>query len=720
MKKGLLSILAGALLVVGCQNYDDQFDSLEQQINALAAQASAITQVQSDLSALATQVSGLAGQLSAADLASVTSQVDAIKTQIDGLASVGEEVDNLNEEVDEILEALGELLQANAVINQNLKITNEAELDYVESLIGTEADDPTVIINGTFEVRNADLSTAALAARVNAVVAKVRTVIGQTTITASATIDASTLGFIDGAANISDGVDISGLATVSGALSLGHYGNVDLSQLVSVGSLTLSESVSITSLNIGNLSGTLNTKNYPNALTISLGDIELTGTVTATLATSFTWGYDSDIASALTLTVSDVAKVFANSVPSISAVVTLTNNAKGSEGHFGALKTIATGGSLVNNAKTIAMGEITTVSGTLTVNGPASVDFPELATQGGFISASNAATFLAPKLIDNASITTSSTAAITLKSVSSTVNLTASATMERLTTTGQAKSLDLGLLPKLKSATITGAGTKSTAYTISVNASSTVLNTLTVDGVINTLSIDTAPGLKTLTTAGEITDFVVTNSATMTTIDFGHTFISGDTAATVTVSNVAELKSLDMSSLTKVKTVNIQDNGKLASLVAPSSTVLAEPIAPISVTLARNALTGEYTQAIEGAETTPYSQAVIASDDLNSFKTFIIAYTAQSDRSSSTSVSATSGVVSITYSMDIDVVTIDATATATATLQAALVSNTAAQKGLDKADNTADDATDANGAGDAVATRGVSTKNELDLVTAEE
>ena len=157
MKKGLLSILAGALLVVGCQNYDDQFDSLEQQINALAAQASAITQVQSDLSALATQVSGLAGQLSAADLASVTSQVDAIKTQIDSLASVGEEVDNLNEEVDEILEALGELLQANAVIEQNLKISNEAELEYVEGLIGTEEDDPTVIIKGNLEVLGASL-----------------------------------------------------------------------------------------------------------------------------------------------------------------------------------------------------------------------------------------------------------------------------------------------------------------------------------------------------------------------------------------------------------------------------------------------------------------------------------------------------------------------------------------------------------------------------------
>jgi hypothetical protein len=243
---------------------------------------------------LATQVSGLAGQLSAADLASVTSQVDAIKTQIDGLATVGEEVDNLNEEVDEILEILGELLQANAVINQKLKISNEAELEYVESLIGTEADDPTVIINGGLEVDNGILSTAALAARVDAVVAKVRTVIGAVTIVASATIDASTLGFIDGTANIDNGVNISALATVSGGVTLGHYGDIDLSQLVSVGSLTLSNSVSITSLNIGNMTGTLNTKDYPNALTISLGDIALSGQVTATLATSFTWGFNDD------------------------------------------------------------------------------------------------------------------------------------------------------------------------------------------------------------------------------------------------------------------------------------------------------------------------------------------------------------------------------------------------------------------------------------------
>ena len=559
--------MAGALLVVGCQNYDDQFDSLEQQINALAAQANAITQVQSDVAALAAQVSGLAGQLSAADLASVTSQVDAIKTQIDGLASVGEEVDNLNQEVDDILEALGELLQANAVINQNLKITSEAELDYVESLIGTEADDPTVIVNGTFEVNNSTLSTAALAARVDAVMAKVRTVIGQVTITASATIDASTLGFIDGSANIDHGVDISALATVSGDLTLGHYGDVDLSSLVSVNSLTLSKSVSITSLNIGNMSGTLNTKNYPNALTISLGDIALTGVVTATKATSFTWGYDSDIASALSIKVSSVAQVFANSVPSISAVVTLTNAITGSEAHFAGLKTIATGGALTANAKTIAMGAITTVSGTLTINGPGSVEFPDLATQGGAISAANASVFTAGKLVDGASITTSTTAAITLKSVATPANITASATIESLTTLAQATSLTLEF-SKLKSADITGGGTKDTNIEISVNASSTALSDLAVAGTINTLTIVNGPGLATLATTGEITDFTVSNSATMTTIDFGHTFISGDTAATVTVSGVTALTALDMSSLTKVKTVNVVNNTKLASIVA--------------------------------------------------------------------------------------------------------------------------------------------------------
>ena len=63
MKKGLLSILAGALLVVGCQNYDDQFDQLENQISALSQTVAGLSQVQSDLAALAGTVNSLQSAL---------------------------------------------------------------------------------------------------------------------------------------------------------------------------------------------------------------------------------------------------------------------------------------------------------------------------------------------------------------------------------------------------------------------------------------------------------------------------------------------------------------------------------------------------------------------------------------------------------------------------------------------------------------------------------
>ncbi len=700
---------------MGCQNYDDQFDSLEQQINALAAQASAITQVQSDLSALATQVSGLAGQLSAADLASVTSQVDAIKTQIDGLASVGEEVDNLNEEVDEILEALGELLQANAVINQNIKISNTAELDYVESLIGTEEDDPTVIINGTLEVLGADLDSDALAARLNAVVAKIRTVIGTTTITAdAATIDASTLGFIDGDANISNKVTISGLATVSGDLDLGHFGDLDLNQLVSVKSLDLTNAASITTLNIGNLSGTLNTKEYAIATSISLGDIAISGQVTATKAETFTWGYDSAISSDLALTTASNTVVFMQSVPSIAAVVTLTNNHDGSQTHLDALTTITNAGSLVNPAKTIAMGALTTVSGTLTINGVTAVDMPVLTTQGAMISASAATAFTAPSLTPGATIATKASATISIASVVNPAHFTASPTIEGLVTSAQSTTLDLGVFPSLKTADITVDGTKSTSIAVSANVSNTALTSLNVAGVVNTLNVVAAPKLTSLSTTGNITDFTVANTSTMTSIDFGHSFISGDTAATVTVSGVTAITALDLSSLTKVKTVNLVNNTKLASVVAPNATTLAEPVAAISVTLNGNALTGNYNKAVAGSETTPYAEASIQSNDLSGFKTYIEAYAAQTDRTSTGSASATSTYVgasgSITYNMNIDVVTIDG-GTTTNTLSAALDADTAAENGLDASANTADDTTDSVG--------GVTTKNELDIVTTE-
>jgi len=85
MKKGLLSILAGALVLVGCQNYDDQFDSLESQINVLSATVAGLAQVQSDLASLAGTVASLSS--------TVNGLGDKIKTEVaNGLADIASDV----------------------------------------------------------------------------------------------------------------------------------------------------------------------------------------------------------------------------------------------------------------------------------------------------------------------------------------------------------------------------------------------------------------------------------------------------------------------------------------------------------------------------------------------------------------------------------------------------------------------------------------------------
>jgi len=717
MKKGLLSILTAAAVLVGCQNYDDQFDALNTQITALQTQVnssitSAIADLQGQLTTLAS--TNLTTDDLATALVDITAQIDAINSAV---ADIDGETAELEDEVEEILDALTDLLEANAVIDQNVNIRNTAELEYVESLIGTDEGDPSVIIKGNVLVLGADLDSDALAARVNAVTNKIRTVIGNVTITTGdADITFDTASFIDGTASLSNGVSIGALATVSGNVSLGHYGDVTVSTLTSVASLSFSNAQSITTLSVGSLaSGALDTFNYPLATSIVLGDISLTtGTVTATNATVFTSGFDGTLTT-LSLKVSATA-VVRMSATKITGVVTITGaNGAGSEGHFSELTTIATGGSLVNPAKAVDFSALTTVSGTLTANGITAATFDALTVQGGAITTSSAMSFSAPLLKSGAIITTVSTATIELKDLAATTHVL-SGTIEGLTVAGQTTSLTLEDFPALKAADVTGASTSTGTLAVTVNATSTALTTLEVDGIINTLSITAAPKLATLTTAGNITDFTVADTTTMTTINFGHSFISGDDAATVTVSGVTALTSLDMSSLTKVKTINVVNNGKLATVVAPSSTVLAEPIATISVSLTGNALTGNFDYAVRGTETTTYTLASIQSDDLTTLKAFIAAYAAQDGRTAS-SVSATSGIANIFHDIDIDVVTINGTTT-TNTLSAAMAANDSSapvgnplNEGPDQTDDTADDTDDDTG--------GITTANEMALVTTE-
>ena len=158
MKKGLLGLLVIALTVVGCQNYDDQFDDLNSKISSLATTVDGLLAVQTTVSALSTKLDNLASTaLTDSDLTGILSEVAAVKTMVTELettdvSGIEAEVADLDTEVASIIEKLNELLTANAVINQNVRITSLAELSLAEDLIATGAEDPNVTINGSFKI----------------------------------------------------------------------------------------------------------------------------------------------------------------------------------------------------------------------------------------------------------------------------------------------------------------------------------------------------------------------------------------------------------------------------------------------------------------------------------------------------------------------------------------------------------------------------------------
>ena len=156
MKKGLLSILAGALLVVGCQNYDDQFDSLETQINALASTVAGLSQVQSQIESLAGTVNSLTSTVNslgstidtavADGLADIQADVDAITAAVADVAS-SEEVSALSDAVAASQADLDELLANSSVFTGNVVINNASTLDAFHSMGSSLA-----IVNGNVDI----------------------------------------------------------------------------------------------------------------------------------------------------------------------------------------------------------------------------------------------------------------------------------------------------------------------------------------------------------------------------------------------------------------------------------------------------------------------------------------------------------------------------------------------------------------------------------------
>ncbi|MDG1341395.1 MAG: hypothetical protein P8P72_00065, partial [Flavobacteriaceae bacterium] len=149
MKKGLLSILASALLVVGCQNYDDQFTNLESQISALASTVAGLSQVQSDLQSLSATVASLQSSVAqtvdaalAAGLADIDAAVASLEAAADNAASA-EDVAAIQAGVDANAVDLEELLASSSVFNGSIVINSVATLNAFHSMGSSLA-----IVNG--------------------------------------------------------------------------------------------------------------------------------------------------------------------------------------------------------------------------------------------------------------------------------------------------------------------------------------------------------------------------------------------------------------------------------------------------------------------------------------------------------------------------------------------------------------------------------------------
>jgi chromosome segregation ATPase len=191
MKKGLLGLLVAALTLVGCQNYDDQFDELNTKIADLAKSVSELDGIRTQITDLGTEIAKLKETTASADelteVLQKVGQLDSTMAEIKLATDYGqEEVDDLETEIDEIKSALDELLKQAAVIQQDLVITSIAQLEYVESLMALDiANDNSYvadetreyIVSGNITVDAEFVETAAIGTRLNNVMVRIASVI---------------------------------------------------------------------------------------------------------------------------------------------------------------------------------------------------------------------------------------------------------------------------------------------------------------------------------------------------------------------------------------------------------------------------------------------------------------------------------------------------------------------------------------------------------------
>ena len=238
MKKGLLSILALAVTIVGCQNYDDQFDALNTQITALKSQVDGLAAVQSAVTALQGQLASLSSAaLTSADLdaaltdglADIVSDVEALQSSLADVAS-GSDVAAVNDALTDAQSDLDELLAQSSVFQGNVVVSTPATLDAFHSM-----GDGLAIVNGYVDI---DTTTEMDQAKVQELVDFITVTTGDYAFTAGTGVDTE--------------ITFSNLAGTQ-SLTLDQEGGYMLENLSSATNIVLDDDSSVDVVHLGAL-----------------------------------------------------------------------------------------------------------------------------------------------------------------------------------------------------------------------------------------------------------------------------------------------------------------------------------------------------------------------------------------------------------------------------------------------------------------------------------
>ena len=139
MKKGLLCILAASAVLVGCQNYDDQFDALNTQITQLKSTVDGLAGVQSDVAALKGLISSLQTEVGsvqstlASDLADALTAIEEVETLVNDVASASD-LQSVQDDLDGVSDNVSEILESNNVYSDDVIVNSEGTLDFAVAL----------------------------------------------------------------------------------------------------------------------------------------------------------------------------------------------------------------------------------------------------------------------------------------------------------------------------------------------------------------------------------------------------------------------------------------------------------------------------------------------------------------------------------------------------------------------------------------------------------